>query len=81
MRDRQVQQARKAHVEVVAAQAVQPPGAFVALADDSGLPQHPEVAALGRTARGDRLAQLLLPYVICIREIAADGGPDYEDSW
>jgi hypothetical protein len=54
VRDRQVQQARKAGVEVVAAQAVQPPGALVALADDSGLPQHPEVATLSRLADRQR---------------------------
>jgi len=41
-------------VEVVAAQAVQPPGALVALVDGSGLPQYPEVAALSRLADRQR---------------------------
>ncbi len=32
-----------------------------------------------RTARGDRLAEVLLPY--CIREFESDDGPDHEIGW
>src|SRR5262249_11579444 len=50
MPDRQVEEAGEARLEVLAAEAVEAPGAPIPLAEDPGFPQGVEVCALSRLA-------------------------------